>query len=247
MSTLARAAALAIFLSACADLPAILDKKPERMNRPPLPTPELHTPTVGSLWSGESSRRFLAFENRAKRIGDLITVLIEEEATAESEATTDLERKSTFNATLNSDIVLQTLVTRPIISILSFLGFTDRKTDKDPTGSVSIVNAATTSKYEGDGTVEREANFTATIACIVTGVTESGLLEIEGERHLTINQDTQIIRLSGYVRPEDVRIDNTVPSSLIASADIQYGGEGVVADQQRAPWLARIFGLALPF
>ncbi len=82
---------------------------------------------------------------------------------------------------------------------------------------------------------------------MVTEVTSSGLLRIEGERHLTINDETQIIRLSGYVRPEDVRIDNTVPSTLIASANIHYGGKGVIAEHQRVPWLMRVFQILLPF
>lgn len=82
---------------------------------------------------------------------------------------------------------------------------------------------------------------------MVTEVTDSGLLRIEGERHLTINRETQIIRLSGYVRAEDVRIDNTIPSTLIASADIHYGGEGVVSEHQRVPWLMRFFQAILPF
>ena len=70
---------------------------------------------------------------------------------------------------------------------------------------------------------------------------------LEGERHLRINQETQIIRISGYVRPEDVRIDNTVPSKLVANARIEYSGEGVIAETQSVPWLARLFSWMLPF
>ena len=88
---------------------------------------------------------------------------------------------------------------------------------------------------------------TTKIACVVTDQTDSGLLHIQGERHLTINGETQIIRLSGFVRPEDIRIDNTLPSELIAAADIRYGGVGVVSEEQRMPWLSRIMRLGLPF
>ncbi|MCP5071082.1 MAG: flagellar basal body L-ring protein FlgH, partial [bacterium] len=102
-------------------------------------------------------------------------------------------------------------------------------------------------EYTGEGKLERSANFTTKIACVVTDVTPSGLLHIEGERHLTINGETQVIALSGFVRPEDVRIDNTLPSELVASADIRYGGVGVVSEEQRMPWLTRLMRLALPF
>jgi flagellar L-ring protein FlgH len=82
---------------------------------------------------------------------------------------------------------------------------------------------------------------------VVTEVSASGLLRIEGERHLTINDETQIISLSGYVRPEDIQIDNTVPSSLVASADIHFGGRGVLSAKQRVPWISRLADLLLPF
>ena len=194
-----------------------------------------------------ASRRFLAFENRAKRVGDLITVEIQEQAMAENEATTELTRDSKYEATLNSDVALQTLVTRPIRNILGFLGFTDQKTDKDPTEELSIVEARTKSEFDGEGIMKRKARFTTTVACLVTEITPSGLMRIEGERHLRINNETEVIRITGFVRPEDIAIDNTIASVLIASADIYYGGVGLNAEQQEAPWLARLFWKLLPF
>jgi flagellar L-ring protein precursor FlgH len=214
---------------------------------PTLPEPELAPATDGSLWRGDVSRRFLAFENRAKRTGDLITVQILEKAEANTEATTDLERKSSYTADLDSDIALQTLVTRPIRRLLGFLGFSSQKNDSDPQENLAIVDASTNTKFEGDGSVERESNLKTTIACLVTAITPSGLMRIEGQRYITINHETQIIRLTGYVRPEDVQIDNTVSSALIANANIEYGGKGVVSDKQRVPWLTRVFDRILPF
>ena len=239
---------LLIVLTGCVDLnvPKLLPQKPELL-RPPPPDPEVYTPAPGSLWRGDASRRFLAFENRAKRIGDLVTVTIDESATALSEATTELDRKSKRTATIDSDISLQTLVSRPILSVLDFLGFSDQKTDKTPTAELEMIKSDSKSEFDGEGMVEREASFTTTVACIVMDASPSGLLYIKGERHMQINGETQIIEISGYVRPEDIRLDNTIPSTLIASADIHYGGHGVVADQQRLPWLSRLFSMLLPF
>lgn len=227
--------------------PKLPHSESQALPAPRPPAPAQHTPAEGSLWRGDESRRFLAFENRATGVGDLVTVLIQEQAVAENEASTELQRDSTYGATLNSDISLQTLVARPIINLLNLLGFTDQRADNQPTTELEIVEAETSSEYEGEGIIKREASFETKVACMVTGVTESGLLHIEGERHLTINRETQIIRLSGYVRPEDVQIDNTVSSTLIASADIHYGGQGVIAEHQRPPWLMRVFQLILPF
>jgi flagellar L-ring protein precursor FlgH len=245
-----RAAALAfaaVGLLACADIPGITPDPPAVPAPPPTPVSEPYHAAEGSLWQGGASQRFLAFENRARGVGDLLTVQIIEEARAENEATTDLERNSTTSASILSDVSLQTVITRPIINILGFLGFTDQRTDKEPTGEVTVVDAATNSKFEGDGTVTREATFETTVACLVTHVNDIGLMRIEGQRNMRINNETQVIRISGWVRPEDVRIDNTIPSVLIASADIEYGGVGLVSEKQRAPWLARLLELALPF
>jgi flagellar L-ring protein precursor FlgH len=241
---------LSLLLLGCADvtgIPGVTTPPEQPLPKPPLPAEEVYEPAEGSLWRGDASRRFLAFEARAKRVGDLVTVQIVEQAQAENEASTETERTSNYEATLNSAAALQTIVTRPILNLLGLLGFTDQRSDKSPTAELNIVDAETKSDFEGEGTVKREATFTTTIACIVTGVTETGLLEIEGERQLRINGETQIIELSGFVRPEDIRIDNTIPSTLVASADIHYGGVGSVSGRQRVPWLMQIFDLVLPF
>ena len=239
---------LLLSLAACAEfhMPGITPQPPP-LPEPPALVPVTYTPAEGSLWQGDASRRFLAFENRAKAVGDLVTVKIEEKAMAENEATTELDRKTSYEATLNSEISLQTLVSRPILNILNFLGFTDQRSDKEPSDELSIVEAETNSKFDGEGSMKREATFTTTVACLITEVTASVLLRIEGERHLRINNETEIIKVSGFVRPEDVRIDNTVPSILIASADIHYGGLGLNAEQQKPGWMARVFNALLPF
>jgi flagellar L-ring protein precursor FlgH len=244
--------AAAVALSACAQvregglrLPRI-DAPPEPV-QPPAPPLELYEPAEASLWRGDESRRFLAFENRARRVGDVVTVLIDESATAQNQAKTELKRESSMNAQIDSDVGLQTIVSRPIIGLLRWLGFVDLRSDSTPTGPLNIVNATTQAEFDGDGKGSRQASFRTRVACVVTHVTPSGLLHLEGSRNLTINTETQVIRLAGYVRPEDVRIDNTIPSALIASADIEYTGVGTIADEQRVPWLARVFKWVLPF
>jgi flagellar L-ring protein precursor FlgH len=243
---------VAFLTCACAgEGPARIDvlgsTPPPPMVPPPAPEPDVFEPADGSLWRGEPSRRLLAFENRARRVGDLLTVLIEERADAEKEALTKLQRDSDIDASLDSDVALQTLITRPILNLLNLLGFTDLRSDDEPSGPVQIVDASTSTDYNGKGTLERSASFITTVACVVTDVTSSGLLRVEGTRNLTINDETQVIQLAGYVRPEDVRIDNTVPSALIAGADIYYSGAGVLSEDQRVPWLLRVFKRVLPF
>jgi flagellar L-ring protein precursor FlgH len=238
---------LGLLLTGCAELRDLRGDPLPPMAEPTIQPAAAYTATAGSLWRGEQSRHFLAFENRARRPGDLVTVVIKETANAETTANTEVKRNSSYASDLDSDVALQTLVTRPIRNLLGFFGFTSQHNDSDPSESVNIVDASTDTQFKGEGTSDRESTFTTTIACLVTDVAASGLLRIEGERHITINRETQVIRFSGYVRPEDVQIDNTIPSSLVASADIYYGGRGAVSDKQRVPWLARLFDLVLPF
>lgn len=229
-------------------VPGPFVRQPLELPAPPAPDPAAAPlQAEGSLWQGRQSQRFLAFENRATAVGDLVTVLIEESATAQDRAITQVKGESTIGATLDSDISLQNLVAKPVLGVLRLLGMTDQREEDEPRGEITVVEAETNTEHKGNGLTQRNALFRTNVACIVRDVTESGLLWIEGERHLRINNETQIIRLSGYVRPEDIRIDNTVPSSLIASANIHYGGRGVVSEQQTVPWGQRVLRAVLPF
>ncbi|MFQ5698199.1 MAG: flagellar basal body L-ring protein FlgH [Myxococcota bacterium] len=248
---LGAALGVAAFLSTgCAEIPGITQSPPP-LAPPPVSSRKSYTPAEGSLWSGETSRRFLAFESRAKRVGDLVTVVIDESASAKNEAQSEIDRESKIKATLSSDIALQTLITKPIRTLLGLLGLAEQKNTSNPpagsAGKIDIATGGNKTEFDGAGKLRRQASFTTTIACLVTDVSDSGLLRIEGERQLRLNNETQIITLSGWVRPEDVRLDNSVPSMLIASANIQYHGVGLVSEVQRAPWLTRLFNLWLPF
>ncbi len=244
-----RAAALAAFalLAAGCAIPGLPD---DVAPPPPPPQPPLEVsaaPAPGSLWRGDASRRFLSFEARAKQVGDLVTVLIAETAEAENQSSSEIDRSSSISSTLASDLPLRSLITRPVIGLLNLLGFANNSIDRDSTDELEVIDSTTSSSHEGEGTVKREATFTTTIACLVTGITESGLMRIEGERQIKLGHDTQVIRVSGWVRPEDVAIENTVSSSLIADARIEYVGAGAIHEAERAPWGLRVMNALLPF
>ena len=231
----------------CADNP-FRGPTPPALSPPPPPREESSFQrSEGSLWDGEASRRFLAFSTVATGVGDHITVLIEERAEAENKTQTKLDRTSSVAASIDSDVSLQTIVTRPILNLLNFLGFTDQRSDKNPSAEVSIVDAEGKTKFDGKGSSVRDAAFTTTLTCIVTEITEAGTMRIEGTRNLVINNETEMITLIGYVRPEDIRIDNSVPSTLLARTEIRYGGDGPLSGNQQEGWLTRLFNWILPF
>ena len=115
-------------------------------------------------------------------------------------------------------------------------------TQLDPT-----VNATIANQNKGAGTVTRNGTLTATISAMITEILPSGNMRIEGRRSVTVNNEEQIMVLRGVVRPQDINFDNTIPSTFIADASISYTGEGVVADEQRKGWLAKILSKVWPF
>lgn len=101
--------------------------------------------------------------------------------------------------------------------------------------------------YEGAGSVTRSTRLDGEIAVTVTGVRANGLLEISGERRLRLPSGEEQVRLTGLVRPEDVRPDNRVPSTRVADARISQLGRGALADAERPGWLSRFFSRWSPF
>jgi len=95
--------------------------------------------------------------------------------------------------------------------------------------------------FSGEGESAQSNNLTGSITAMVVEVLPNGNLRIEGEKTIAINQGDEHVRVTGIVRPVDVRTDNTVSSTLVADAVISYGGNGVIADASEMGWLSRFF------
>jgi flagellar L-ring protein FlgH len=191
-------------------------------------------PAEGALWPGNTRGNFLFGDDKAAKVGDIITVTIDENATSTQSATT--------NTSKDSSIDMQTPNVLGLPSSLGIQNFLNMGTQFDPTVNATIANS-----MQGTGTVTRNGTLSATISALITDVVPSGNLRIEGRRSVTINNEEQIMVLRGIVRPQDINFDNTIPSTLIADASISYTGEGVVADEQRKGWLAKILSKVWPF
>ena len=112
----------------------------------------------------------------------------------------------------------------------------------DPTVSASVNNS-----NQGSGSVTRNGTLTGTISALIVEILPSGNFRIEGRRSVTVNHEEQIMVLRGVIRPQDINFDNTIASISIADASISLTGEGVVADEQRKGWLAKILSKVWPF
>jgi flagellar L-ring protein precursor FlgH len=188
----------------------------------------------GSLWPGDTSKNLLFEDNKARVVGDIVTVTVNENATSTQSASTNTSKDTSLNMQTNTLLGLPTS-----LGLQNFLGMGNQF---DPT-----VNATVANSNQGSGTVTRNGSLTATISSFITEIMPSGNLRIEGRRSVRVNNEEQIMVLRGVIRPQDINFDNTIASTLIADASISYSGEGVVADEQRKGWLAKILSKVWPF
>ncbi len=183
--------------------------------------------TPGSLWQAGNGRAYMFEDLRASRVGDIVIVQIVEQHKGSKRASTDVDRKSTYDGSLGGSFF-------GLNNLASF--FVD---------GVEL-NASTKNEFEGSGSTSREDTLTGTIAARVVEVLPNGDMRILGRREVTVNSEKQTMTLSGIVRRIDLDTSNTVLSSSIAEAIIEYSGLGVVDDVQRPGWAIRMFDWIVP-
>lgn len=184
--------------------------------RPPAPAP---APATGAIY--QPGHALALFEDlKARRVGDILTVVLTEQTDATKKASTATERETAID--LAGPTVLGRKVTRGGSELLA--------TKVDGTHA-----------FSGEGETSQSNSLSGSIAVTVVAVLPSGNLLVRGEKRLRINHEDEHIRLEGIVRPADIGPDNTVPSTKVAEARISYVGKGQVADANRMGWLARFF------
>ena len=182
--------------------------------------------TAGSLWSPSARFSDLASDLRGRRVGDIVTILVEEKASAVSTGTVKTARTSTAQ------------------SNVAQLGGITKATG--PLANLAKLNTATS--IDGQGTTTRDTQLTTTLSALVTRVLPNGNLVIEGTKNVGVNSENQTISVRGMVRPIDLDTLNSVSSSRIAQMEIRVNGKGIVADSVKRPFiLYRILLGLLPF
>lgn len=195
---------------------------------PPQPPPCEAAP--GSIWPGEQRANVLFADSKAKFVGDVITVIIEEQSSGQNKASANTGRQTSHTAGIRGFASLDR----------------EGSMDKRIVGGYDL-GGATNSSLSGSGNTSRDGTLRAVITVQVVEVLANGNLAIEGRRQLTINEEDQYIVLTGVVRPEDVSEDNEVSSRHIAQARIVYTGKGIIDDKMRPGWFTRIVDWAWPF
>jgi flagellar L-ring protein precursor FlgH len=174
--------------------------------------------TASKALAGSSVARSASLysDSRAHEVGDVLTITIDENTSAQSTANTKTSHDDT-------------------VSGFGGTGLFDRFF-KNLTFSATQSRAG-----NGAGQTTRTGTLTTTLSVIVKDVLPSGTLRVEGTRLVGVNRETQRVTFSGLVRPEDVTADNSVASTHVASVEVRYDGKGIVGDAQRPGILSRIF------
>jgi flagellar L-ring protein precursor FlgH len=210
--------------------------QPEQLIPVKEPLEELQTSTpevkeTGSLWQASNGSMFS--DQKAHNIGDIVTIIISEQASASKKATTSTSRDSNMAA-----------------GISNFFGLENDKlwaSAHDPIDISNLVNATSSNTFSGNGTTSRDEKLEAYLTTQVVGVYPNGQLKIRGGKEVMVNNEMQIIYLTGIIRPVDITAANTVNSSKILNARISYTGKGAVSDKQSPGWAMRFLDNIWPF
>ncbi len=237
---------------ACLAVTACVENGIEQMGTPfdyePVPQPEAPAPEDGAIWRGSSpSASFLFFDRKARGVGDLVTVIIREEVSAEGRATTDLDRTATISNDVTSDVGFADFLSSGFRNFFELLGIGSPGQGTAPGASVNVLQANSGSTFEGEGVTTRSGRFAAIVTCRVIRVLPGNVFHIKGRRALLVNHEKQFVTVEGLVRQDDIGINNTVPSEVLAEAQLTLDGIGVIDDKQRPGWLARVMDWAYPF
>ena len=193
----------------------------------------------GSIFANSDADPLFS-DSRARRVGDIVVIKIVENSKSKSKADTTASKNSTNNYNVGALFGLNTVKMFPYIP--GGVYGTNGKV-----GSDAVLETTSDSGLNATGETKRENYVVSSLAARVTRVMPGGLLQVEGRRETRVNEETQYMIITGTIRARDVAADNTIMSTQVADASIQYYGEGVLADKQRAGWFTRLRDNIWPF
>jgi flagellar L-ring protein precursor FlgH len=195
----------------------------------------------GSLYQSASYLNDLFVDTKARKVGDIVTIQIVESSKASNTADTKTGRTSSLEAGIETLFDVENWYVNKVLEEIP-----KDLPRPNPFGNPSV-KGSMTSDFDGAGATSRSGNLTAFITCRVTHVLPNGNLIIVGSREVLVNHETQLIILSGIIRPRDISDNNVIQSTFISDAKIAYSGTGVINDRQRPGWLANLLNTVWPF
>lgn len=198
----------------------------------PLPeTADPNSPTdASSLWTAGKSSLF--GDGRASQRGDILTVVIEIDDKAEIRNTTGRSRAGSEK-----------------MGVAGLFGLPENLNGELPDGATmdAAVDTSSSSSYKGDGSVKRNEKLELRVAATVVEVLANGVLRLEGQQEVRVNNELRELLVTGYVRPVDISRQNEITYDKIAGARISYGGRGQISDVQQPRYGQQVTDIVLPY
>lgn len=193
----------------------------------PMPPPQTIAAAPNSLWRS-GSRAFFR-DQRAVRVGDILTVRVRVTDRAQIQNQTRRSRTNSENMGVPNAFGLENTTVGAAV---------------DPE---NLFRAQSGSNSQGQGSVNRSETLTTNVAAVVTQVLPNGNLVVEGRQEVRVNFEIRELIVAGIVRPEDIEADNAIDSAKIAEARIAYGGRGQISDVQQPRYGQQVMDILLPF
>lgn len=214
---------LMLLLTACSSAPfpgANYDDWPEATAEYFLQEQDIPTNSQGSLYS--DNYMFALYEDkRAYRVGDILTVELNERTQSSKRADASTDRNTNINVGV------------PLVGNLNT--------------AEAAMQLRSSQAFDGESSASQQNFLRGSITVRVTQVLPNGALAIRGEKWIRLNQGDEYLRLQGLVRPEDIDVTNRISSQRIADARISYSGKGELARANQAGWFSRMFSVINPF
>lgn len=198
------------------------------MPRTPLPAAQNN----GSIYQAGFDNGLFS-DRKAHRVGDIITITLNERTQASKNTNSQISKDSSANLGVPNLFGMAVSPTNPLASI-GALGLTN-----DTLGLDASFDA--TRSADGSGSAGQSNSLTGSITVSVAEVMPNGILLVRGEKWMTLNTGDELVRIAGLVRPDDIAADNTVSSTRIGDARITYSGTGAFADAAQPGWMSRFF------
>lgn len=207
---------LLALLAACVQVPPRADDPAYAPVLPRTPIPQALN--NGAIYQAGFNQN-LFDDRKAHRVGDIITITLQERMAASKSADNEISKNSSTqiaNPTLFGNVV----------------GAKGLGLGVDMGGSRT---------FNGDSEANQTNSLSGSITVTVAEVLPNGILRVRGEKWITLNNGDELIRISGLVRSDDVATDNTIPSTRVADARIAYSGTGAFANASQPGWLSQFF------
>ncbi len=196
----------------------------------PMPAKYEEAPRNNSLWR-QGSRAFFK-DQRARRAGDIVTIVIDIDDRAQLNNTTERRRNNGETAELPAFGGLE----QSLVDVLP-----------DGANAAQLVDLSSGSNSRGEGSVDRREDVQLTIAALVTEVLPNGNLVVAGKQEVRVNYELRELTVTGIIRPEDISNANRIRHEQIAEARISYGGRGHLSDVQQPRYGQQLYDILFPF